>query len=207
MREEWALVAPYLFLCRAVAPRRICLLQEVFSAARYVVHAGVSRRYSPHEFQSGARVHEQTRCEIRVCWFEAVVNDVRVFRRDQEQQESQASAVMLDGRTLPCTPESERGPATTGRNGTRVRRVGAAVNRLEHLLTLPKRQDPDAIAVLVEQPRQVTGEHAGVADVGQGQSGDQSSAASAWRWLSTERPSGVPCSCPGAGWWHAVLPK
>src|SRR5258708_32292818 len=47
--EEWALVLPYLLLCREDSPQRKYDLRTVFDAVRYVARTGGQWRFLPHD--------------------------------------------------------------------------------------------------------------------------------------------------------------
>lgn len=60
-----------------------------------------------------------------------MAHDLRVLVRvAPEYRPGQQTAVIIDNRTVPSTPESGRGPATTGTSGARGSKVHIAVDTL-----------------------------------------------------------------------------
>jgi transposase len=115
--EEWALVAPYLTLMREDAPQREYPLREMFNALRYVVRTGIPWRWLPNDFPPWEAVYAQAQRWLQAGVFEALVHDVRLLLRILQGRNPHPSAVILDSRTLPSTPESGHRGDTMGPSG------------------------------------------------------------------------------------------
>lgn len=106
--EEWAFATPYLTLMVEEAWQREDDLQEVYSALCWIA-AGV---------------------------FEAMVHDLRVILRLEENRAAGPSAVIVDSRTLRSTPESGARTGHGGHKRKRGSKIHAAVDALGQLLAL-----------------------------------------------------------------------
>src|SRR5690242_18346664 len=104
--EEWALVAPYLTLCRENVPQQQHDLREVFNGLRWLVRTGVQWRMLPHDLPPWTAVYHQTRRWLDAGCFEALVHDLRQLLRVAAGRNPEPSAVIVDSRTLQSTPES-----------------------------------------------------------------------------------------------------
>src|SRR5437764_587304 len=79
--EEWALVAPYLTLCREDAAQRRHDLRAVFNALRWLARTGAQWRMLPNDLPPWAAVYQQfQRWQDRGC-FAALVHDLRALLR------------------------------------------------------------------------------------------------------------------------------
>jgi len=134
--EEWALVAPYLTLMREDAPQREYPLREMFNALRYVVRTGIPWRWLPNDFPPWEAVYAQAQRWLRAGVFEALVHDLRLLLRTLQGRNPHPSAVILDSRTLPSTPESGHRGGYDGAKRRRGSKVHVAVDTLGHLLAL-----------------------------------------------------------------------
>src|SRR6476659_529310 len=112
--EEWVFVAPYLTLMSEDAPQRWYDLREVFNALRWIVRAGAPWRLLPTNLPPWPVVYRQTRRWIEAGCVEALVHDLRVLLRLAAGRAPDPTAVVLDSRTVPSTPESGHRPAGTG---------------------------------------------------------------------------------------------
>ncbi len=104
--EEWAFVAPSLSRMQEDAPPRRHDPRAVFNALRGIGRAGAPWRLLPHEFPPWAAVHQQIPRGIAAGCFEAMAHDLRALLRVADGRNPQPTTVILDGRTLPSTPES-----------------------------------------------------------------------------------------------------
>jgi transposase len=179
--EEWALVAPYLALCRADAEQRDYPLRDVFNALRYVVRTGCQWRYLPNDLPPWEAVYQQGQRWIRARCFETMVEDLRLLLREFAGRKAQPTTMILDSRTLQSTPESG---ARAGYDGAKRRtgsKVHAAVDTLGHLLALhvtpADEQDRAQVGELAGQVQEITGEHVEIAYVDQGYTGEAAAAA------------------------------
>ena len=80
--EEWALVAPYLMLCREDAKQREYPLRAVFNGLRWLVRSGAHWRMMPHDLPPWPVIYQQTQRWIRAGCFEALVEDLRMLLRE-----------------------------------------------------------------------------------------------------------------------------
>jgi transposase len=134
--EEWAIVLPYLTLCREDAPQRTHDLREVFNAARYMVKTGAPWRWMPGDFPPWPAVYQQTQRWIKAGVFEAMVHDLRLFIRMGEDRAPDPSAVIIDARTLQSTPESGHRAGYDGHKRKKGSKLHMIVDTLGHLLAL-----------------------------------------------------------------------
>jgi transposase len=67
---EWAFVAPYLTVCREIAPQREHALRVVFNDLRYIVHTGNRWRFMPGNLPPWAVAYQQTQRWVRAGVFE-----------------------------------------------------------------------------------------------------------------------------------------
>ncbi len=134
--EERVFVAPYLTLMTTDAPQRGYRLREVFDALRWIVRAGAPWRMLPHEFPPWHTVYDQTQRWLRAGSFEAIVHDLRELLRVAQGRDAQPSAIILDARTLPSTPESGGRAGSDGHKRKRGSKTHIAVDTLGHLLAM-----------------------------------------------------------------------
>ena len=104
--EEWEFCVPYLTLMKEEAPQREYPLRAVFNALRWMVRAGCPWRLLPNDLPPWTVVHQQTLRWIGAGCFEAMAHDLRMLLRELAARASQPTTVVLDGRTVPSTPES-----------------------------------------------------------------------------------------------------
>ena len=128
--EKWALVAPYLALCREDAEQREYPLRQVFNALRYVVQTGCRWRSLPKDLPPREVVYQQIQRWIRARCFEAMVEDLRMLLREFAGRKAQPTAMVLDSRTLQSTPESGAGAGYDGAKRRKGSKVHAAVDTL-----------------------------------------------------------------------------
>ena len=114
--EEWALVLPYLLLCREDSPHREHDLCEVFNGLRFIAKTGCQWRRMPNDLPPRAAAYQQTRRWMAAGCFEALVADVQPIVREWRCRKGQPTAACLDSRTLQSTPESG---ARAGYDGAR----------------------------------------------------------------------------------------
>lgn len=202
--EEWALVAPYLALCKEDAEQRDYPLRAVFNALRYIVRTGSQWRYMPNDLPPWNVVYQQTQRWIRARCFEIMVEDLRLLLREFAGRKGQPTAMILDSRTLQSTPESGARAGFDGAKRRKGSKVHAAVDTLGHLLALrvtpADEQDRAQVGELAEQVQQITGEHVELAYVDQGYTGAIAEEAAAAHGIQLEvinipRPNAASCCC------------
>ncbi len=173
---EWEFLAPYLTLMREDAPQREHALRDLFDGLRYVVKTGCQWRMVPHDFPPWGAVYQQARRWHRAGALEAVAHDLRVILRLVLERDPRPSATILDGRTLPSTPESGRRAGYDGHKKKNGSKVHIAVDTLGNLLALKvtaaNEQERAQVADLAAKVQEVTGETVGVAFVDQGYTGE-----------------------------------
>lgn len=174
---EWAFVAPYLTLMTEDAPQREHSLREVFNGWRWMVRAGAGWRLMPHDLPPWTAVYQQTQRWMRAGVFEVMLHDLRELLRLLDGRNEQASAAILDSRTLQSTLESGNRAGDDGGKRKKGSKVHMAVDTLGHLLALhvtpANEQDRAQVQALAQQVQQVTGESVEVAFVDQGYTGEQ----------------------------------
>lgn len=174
--EEWALVAPYLALCREDAEQREYPLRDVFNGLRYVVRTGCQWRYLPNDLPAWEVVYQQVQRWIRARCFETMVEDLRMLLREFAGRKAQPTAMILDSRTLQSTPESGARAGYDGAKRRKGSKVHAAVDTLGHLLALhvtpADEQDRAQVGELARQVQELTGDHVELAYVDQGYTGE-----------------------------------
>ena len=116
--EEWEFCAPSLTLMKEDAPQRDYPLRSVFNALRWMVRAGCPWRLLPRDLPPWTVVHQQTLRGMGAGCFEAMAQDLRLILRELRKPASPPTAVILDGRTVPSTPESG---ARAGDGGHRIK--------------------------------------------------------------------------------------
>jgi transposase len=188
--EEWALVAPYLALCKEDAGQREYLLRDVFNALRYVVRTGCQWRYLPNDLPPWEAVYQQAQRWIRARCFETMVEDLRLLLREFAGRKAQPTAMILDSRTLQSTPESGARAGYDGAKRRKGSKVHAAVDTLGHLLALhvtpADEQDRAQVGELAGQVQEITGEHVEIAYVDQGYTGETAAQAAEQHGISLE---------------------
>jgi transposase len=188
--EEWALVAPYLALCRADAEQRDYPLRDVFNALRYVVRTGCQWRYLPNDLPPWEAVYQQGQRWIRARCFETMVEDLRLLLREFAGRKAQPTTMILDSRTLQSTPESGARAGYDGAKRRKGSKVHAAVDTLGHLLALhvtpADEQDRAQVGQLAGQVQEITGEHVEIAYVDQGYTGEAAAEAAEQHGIALE---------------------
>ena len=188
--EEWALVAPYLALCREDARQREYPLRAVFNALRYVAKTGCHWRMLPNDLPPWHVVNQQMRRWIGARCFETMVEDLRELLREYAGRKAQPTAMILDSRTLRSTPESGARGGYDGAKRRKGSKVHAAVDTLGHLLALhvtaADEQDRAQVGVLAEAVQKITGEHVELAYVDQGYTGATAAEAAAEHGIQLE---------------------
>jgi transposase len=173
--EEWAFVAPSLLLLTPAAPQRKHDPREVFNAVCWLVHTGAQWRYLPHDFPPWAAVHQQAQRWIAAGCFEALVHDLRAVLRVAAGRNAEPTAVILDGRTIPSTPESGHRAGYNGYKATNGTTVPAAVDTpgdLTALTATPANvQERTQVGPLAEQVQAATDGTVELAWVDQGYTG------------------------------------
>jgi transposase len=115
--------------------------------------------------------------------FEALVHDTRLLLRTLKGRSSQPSAVLLDARALPSTPESGSRAGDSGHKRRKGSKVHAAVETLGYPLALsvtPASEDERTqVAELTAQVQAVTSEHVEIAYADQGDTGPDPTASAA----------------------------
>jgi transposase len=175
--EEWALVVPYLTLMSEEAPQREYSLRELFNGVRWIVRTGAAWRMMAHDLPPWSAVYQQAQRWCKAGVFEAMVEDLRAVVRVAQGRQLAPSAVILDSRTLPSSPESGHRAGYDGAKRKRGSKVHIAVDTLGHLLALcvtaANEQDRAQVEVLVGQVQAVSGEKVEVAFVDQAYTGEQ----------------------------------
>lgn len=188
--EEWALVAPYLALCREDAGQRDYPLRDVFNGLRYVVRTGCQWRYLPNDLPPWNAVYQQARRWIRARCFETMVEDLRMLLREFAGRKTQPTAMVIDSRTLQSTPESGARAGYDGAKRRKGSKVHAAVDTLGHLLALhvtpANEQDRAQVGELSRQVQEITGEHVELAYVDQGYTGEAAAEAAEQHGIALE---------------------
>ena len=99
----------------------------------YIVHTGMQWRMLPSNLPSWHTVYQQTQRWLKAGVFEAIVHDLRSLLCELAERAPSPRAALLDGRTLPSTPESG---ARAGYDGHKRRKVHMAGDTLGHLLAV-----------------------------------------------------------------------
>lgn len=133
---EWAFCAPYLTLMKPDAPQREHSLREVFNGLRWLVRAGCPWRLLPNDLPPWYTVQQQAQRWLRAGCFESMAEDLRLLLRVLAERSDTPSAMILDSRTLPSTPESGSRAGYDGAKRRKGSKVHAAVDTLGHLLAL-----------------------------------------------------------------------
>ena len=188
--EEWAFVAPYLVLCREDAPQWECSLRAVFNGLRYIVRRGAYWRMMPNDLPPWSVVYQQARQWLQAGYFEAMVNDLRMILRTLAGRSRPPTAVILDSRTLPSTPESGSRAGYDGAKRRKGSKLHVAVDSLGELLALRVTpadvQDRAQVAELAEQVQKLTGESVQLAYVDQGYTDEEAAQAAAQQGIGLE---------------------
>jgi transposase len=188
--EEWALVAPYLALCREDAAQRDYRLRQVFNGLRYVVRTGCQWRYLPNDLPPWNVVYQQAQRWIRARCFETMVEDLRMLLREFAGRKAQPTAMILDSRTLQSTTESGARAGYDGAKRRKGSKVHAAVDTLGHLLTLhvtpADEQDRAQVLELARRVQEITQENVELAYVDQGYTGEAAEQAAARHGIQLE---------------------
>jgi len=181
--EEWAFVAPYLTLMSEEARQRRHDLREVFNGLRFIVRSGLQWRLMPHDLPPWWVVSQQTRRWLATGVFATMVHDLRVLLRLGAGRAPEPTAVIVESRTLPSTPESGSRAGYDGAKRKKGSKIHAAVDTLGDLLALhappANAQDRDQVARLAAAVQENTGGTVEVAYVDQGYTGEAPAAEAA----------------------------
>jgi transposase len=173
---EWEFVLPYLTLMRSDAPQRTHDLREVFNAIRYVVKTGCQWRMIPNDLPDWTVAYQQARRWFQAGVFEDLAHDLRMIRRLVDERDAQPTATILDGRTVPSTPESGGRASYDGAKTKKGSKVHIAVDTLGNLLALKvtpaKEQERTQVAELAAKVQELTGGTVEIAFVDQGYTGE-----------------------------------
>jgi transposase len=177
--QEWEFCAPYLTLMDADSPQREHCMRGVFNALRYLVKTGCPWRYLPSDFPPYHTVYQQSARWVRAGVFQTMAHDVRKLLRLLGGRQAHPTAVVLDGRTIQCVPESGARAGYDGYKRKKGSKTHVAVDTLGHLLavvvTPANEQERDQVSKLCAQVQQATGENVKVAFADQGYTGEQAS--------------------------------
>jgi transposase len=122
--EEWAFVAPYLFLMKEEAPQREHATHEMFNALRYLVRAGAPWRLLPTNFPPWQSIYGQAMRWMAAGCFEALVHELRVLLRLAAGRSPQPSAV-VNRCPHPARQRGERKPSRLRRTQEKEGQQGA----------------------------------------------------------------------------------
>jgi transposase len=126
-----------LALVREDAPQHEHSLREVFNALRYLVKTGAPWRYLPIHFPPWWAVYQQTQRWMAARVFESMAEDLRILLRlAAGRTHLEATAVILDSRTLQSTPESGHRAGWEGAKRWKGSKLHLAVDTLGHLLAI-----------------------------------------------------------------------
>ncbi|MGF6447499.1 transposase [Paraburkholderia youngii] len=148
--EQWHFAAPYVTLMSKDAPQRRYGLRDMSNALRWIVRAGALWRLLHNDFPPWGMGYQQTQRWIHAGCFEAMANDPRSIIRIAQDRRGQASAVILDGRTLQSTCESEPRAGYDGYKRKRGSKVHMAADTLGQLLAVhvtPANEQERALSV------------------------------------------------------------
>lgn len=155
----------------------------MFNALRYIVRTGSQWRYMTNDLPPWNVVYQQTQRRLRACCFAIMVEDLRMLLREFAGRKGQPTAMILDSRTLPSTPESGARGGYDGAKRRKGSKVHAAVDTLGHLLALhvtsADEQDSAQVGELARPVWQITGAQAELAYVDQGYTGEAAEEAAA----------------------------
>ena len=181
--EEWAFCAPYLTLLKEDAPQRDDSSRVIFNAVRYLIRAGCPWRMIPNDLPPWAAVYQQAQRWIKAGCFEAIAYDLRALLRWCAGRAEAPTAVILDGRTLPSTPESGGRGGDDGYKRRKGSKGHIAVDTLGHLLALKvtaaNEQERAQVGDLAKAIQETTGDKVEVAFVDQGYTGQEPAAQAA----------------------------
>ncbi len=166
----------YLTLMREDAPQREYLLRELFNALRCVIRYGIAWRAMPNDFPPWHAVHQQVHRWLAAGVFETLAQDLRAVLRLTVGRKEEATAAIMDSRTLRSTPESGARAGYDGAKRKRGSKVNMGVDTLGHLLALHVTPvdvgDREAIARLAADIQDVTDDAVSFAYFDQGYTGE-----------------------------------
>ena len=134
--DEWSFCVSYLTLMKETAPQREHALRELFNGLRWLARTGSPWRLMPHDLPPWHAVYQQTRRWVRAGCFETLAEDLRVLLRLCAGRDAAPSAMILESRTMPSTPESGGRAGYDGAKKRKGSKVHIAVDTLGHLLAL-----------------------------------------------------------------------
>lgn len=111
-------------------------MREVYNALRWIVRTGSPWRYLPGDLPPWAAVHQQTQRWTATGCFADMVYNLRALLREAAGRKPDPTAVVLDARTLPGTPESGHRSGYDGHKKIRGSKLHAAVDTVGQLLAL-----------------------------------------------------------------------
>lgn len=129
-------MAPYVTLMTEEAPQREHSVREVFNGLQWIVRIGAQWRMMPHDLPPWSMVYQQTQCWLRAGVCEAIVQDLRTVLRLAAGRKKEASAAIVDSRTLQSTPDSGHRAGDDGATRRKGSKIHAAVDTLGNLLAL-----------------------------------------------------------------------
>jgi transposase len=137
----------------------------------------------PHDLPPWWVVSQQTRRWLAAGVFATMVHDLRVLLRVRAGRTPAPTAMIVDSRTLPSTPESGARAGYDGAKRKKGAKIHAAVDTLGDLLALhatpADAQDRDQVAHLAAAVQEATGGGVEVAFVDQGYTGAEPAAEAA----------------------------
>jgi transposase len=188
--EAWSFCISYLTLMKADAPQREYPLRELFNGLRWLARAGSPWRLIPHDLPPWSAVYQPTRRWVRAGCFETMVEDLRLLLRWAAERHDLPSAVILDSRTVPSTPESGGRAGYDGHKKRKGSKVHVAVDTLGHLralkVTAANEQDRAPVEALAQAVQHVTGDSVALAYVDQGYTGETPAAAATQHGINLE---------------------
>jgi transposase len=188
--EEWAFCAPYLTLMKEDVPQRKHALRTLFNGLRYMVRAGCPWRMLPHDLPPWQTIQQQTLRWIAAGVFEDMAADLRRILRLLLERAEEPGAVILDGRTVPSTPECGARAGYDGHKRRKGSKVPIAVDTLGHLLALrvtsADQQERHPVEALAKEVQQAIGQSVALAYVDQGYAGQDAADAAAAQGIQLE---------------------
>ena len=131
----------------------------------------------PNDLPPWAAVYQQVQRWIKAGVFEDMVHDLREILRASAGREEQPTAVVIDSRTLQCTPESGHRAGNDGAKRRKGSKIHIAVDTLGHLLALhvtpADKQDRTQVKRTAKAVQRATGKNVELAYVDQGYTGEQ----------------------------------
>ena len=159
------------------APQRDHPLREVLNGLRYIVRSGEAWRMMPQDLPPWHTVYQQSQRWLAAGVFEGMVDDLRRLLRLAAGRQAEPSAVIIDGRTMPSSPESGPRAGFDGHKKRRGSKVHMVVDSLGLLLTLQvtaaNEQERAQVGLLAQDGQTITGDSVEIAFVDEGYTGEQ----------------------------------